>query len=180
VVFATERIGLSAAEWGLILLVEGVIKTVLALPAGMLVDRWGRTSSLAAAIVIFTLTAPLFVLLRGFTAILLLRVMISVAFVLAIPASMALMADLVPRAWRGQMMAAIGQGGLMLGPAGGGNGGPALGYLMIPPLLLASLAGGFLYEVNPVYPWILAAGTGLISIILIALFIRDPQVAERQ
>jgi MFS family permease len=179
VVFATERIGLSATQWGLILLVEAVVKMVLSLPAGMLVDRWGRTSSLVAALVISTLATPLFVVLRGFTAILLLRAVIAVAFVLAIPASTALMADLVPRAGRGQMMAAIGQGGLMLGPAGGGNGGPALGYLMIPPMLLASLAGGFLYALNPVYPWILSAVAGLLAIVLTVLFVRDPLEAEK-
>ena len=73
VVFATDHIGLSAAEWGLILLVEAVVKVVLFLPAGMLVDRWGRTSSLVAALVISTLATPLFVVLHGFVAILLLR-----------------------------------------------------------------------------------------------------------
>jgi MFS family permease len=178
VVFATERIGLSAAEWGLILLVEAVVRLVLFLPAGLLVDRWGRTASLAAALVISTLVTPLFVVLHGFTAILLVRAALSVAFVLAIPACTALMADLVPSQVRGQMMAAIGQGGIMLG-AVGSPGGPAVGYLIIPPLMIASLAGGFLYTLNPVYPWIFSAVAGLLSIALTVLYLRDPRQAEQ-
>jgi MFS family permease len=100
------------------------------------------------------------------------------AFALAIPAGTALMADLVPRSLRGQMMAAIGQGGLMLGPAGGGTGGPALGYLFIPPVMVASLAGGYLYNFNPAYPWYFSLVTLLLSIILTIFFIRDAQDAE--
>ena len=177
VVYATERIGLSATQWGLILLAEAVVKLVLFLPAGLLVDRWGRTASLTAALVISTLVTPLFVVLSGLTAILLVRAVIAVAFVLAIPACMALMADLVPRSVRGQMMAAIGQGGIMLGSVGS-PGGPAVGYLIIPPLMVASLAGGFLYTLNPVYPWIFSVIAGLLSILLTVLYIRDPQQAE--
>ncbi|RPI96697.1 MAG: MFS transporter, partial [Chloroflexi bacterium] len=131
VVYAVEQAGLSATQWGLILLVEAVVRMGLFMPAGLLVDRWGRTTTLLAALIISTLATPLFVVLHGFVAIMLVRVVLAVAFVLAIPACMALMADLVPRATRGQMMAAIGQGGIMLG-AVGSPGGPAVGYLIIP------------------------------------------------
>jgi MFS family permease len=178
VVFATEHIGLSATQWGLIMLVESVIKSLLFLPAGLLVDRWGRTASLITALVIATIATPLFVVLHGMAAILALRAVLSVAFVLAIPACTALMADMLPRPVRGQMMAAIGQGGILLGMVGGA-GGPAVGYLIIPPLMIASLAGGFLYTFNPVYPWVLSVVTGLVSIILTVLYIRDPQQAEQ-
>jgi MFS family permease len=178
VVFATDYIHLSPVEWGLIMLIESVIKSLLFLPAGLLVDRWGRTASLLAALVIATLATPLFVVLHGLAAIMALRAVLSVAFVLAIPACTALMADMVPRPVRGQMMAAIGQGGILLGMVGGA-GGPAVGYLIIPPLMIASLAGGFLYTLNPVLPWALSATTGLISIVLTVLYIRDPKQAEQ-
>jgi MFS family permease len=178
VVYAIEEIKLSTTQWGLILLVESVVRLLTFLPAGMLVDRWGRKNALLAALVISLVATPLFILLKTFIAILLIRSVISIAFVLAIPACTALMADLVPRALRGQMMAAIGQGGMMIGPAGGGTGGPALGYLFIPAVMLASLAGGYLYTLNPVYPWIFSLGVGLISIILTIVYIRDAQSAE--
>ncbi len=177
VVYAVERIGLSAAEWGLILLIEAAMRTLLFIPAGLLVDRWGRATTLVVALVLFTLATPLFVLLHGFFAILLVRALLAAAFVLGILACMALMADLLSRSTRGQMMAAIGQGGIMLG-AVGSPGGPSVGYLVIPPLMIASLAGGYLYTLNPVYPWIFATVAGALSVGLALGFIRDPSKAE--
>lgn len=178
VVYATEEIGLSPAAWGIILLIEAVIRLISFLAAGFMVDRWGRTNILLTALILASIATPLFVLLKSFTAILIVRGMIAVAFALAIPACTALMADLVPRACRGQMMAAIGQGGMMIGPAGGGAGGPALGYLFIPFVMLSSLAGGILYTLNPTYPWIFSQAVNLLSILLTVAFIRDSRHAE--
>lgn len=177
VIFAIDHIKLTTSEWGLILLVESVVKVALFLPAGLLVDRWGRTRALVLALLIWSLANPLFIFLHGFWPLLLLRSLLSVAFVVAIPASTALMADLVPRSVRGQMMAALGQGGVLLGMVGS-PGGPAVGYLIIPPLMIASLLGGFLYTLNPSYPWIAAAVTGGVCILLAAFSIRDPHKAE--
>jgi MFS family permease len=178
VVYATEEIGLSAAAWGLILLVESIVRLLAFMVAGVLVDRWGRRNVLLLALVISLFTLPLFITLKSFTAVLLIRAAAAVAFALAIPAGTALMADLVPRPLRGKMMAAIGQGGLMLGPAGGGAGGPALGYLFIPLVMAASLAGGYLYTFNPTYPWIFSLVMTVLSILITVRFIDDPQNAE--
>ena len=177
-VYATEEIGLSATEWGLILLVEAVVKLFAFMAAGVLVDRYGRKKILLVALLISLFTIPLFVILKSFIAIMLIRAATAVAFALAIPASTALMADLVPRSLRGKMMAAIGQGGMMIGPAGGGAGGPALGYLFIPPVMVASLAGGYLYLINPIYPWVFSLATTVLSIILTVLYIKDAHSAE--
>jgi hypothetical protein len=88
------------------------------------------------------------------------------------------MADLVPRQIRGRVMSAIGQGSIMIGPAGGGTGGPAMGFLITIPLMLASLAGGYLYTLNPSYPWFVVMGTTAISVVLVLFFVRDPHTAE--
>jgi MFS family permease len=178
VVYATEQIGLSATQWGLILLVESIVKLFAFMAAGFLVDRWGRKNVLLVALLISLVTIPMFVVRTSFAEIMLIRSVTAVAFALAIPASTALMADLVPRNLRGKMMAAIGQGGLMIAPAGGGAGGPALGYLFIPPVMVASLAGGYLYTLNPVYPWGFSLATTLLSVILTVIYIKDPRQAE--
>ena len=146
--------------------------------AGMLVDRRGRKSVLLFALLISLFTIPLFIVLKSFVAIMFIRAATAVAFALAIPACTALMADLVPRNLRGKMMAAIGQGGMMIAPAGGGAGGPALGYLFIPPVMVASLLGGYLYTLNPIYPWIFSLVTTVLSIFIAALYIKDAQSAE--
>ncbi len=101
----------------------------------------------------------------------------AVTFDLGIASCIALMADLVPRASRGQMMAAIGQGGIMLGGVAN-PGGPSVGYLIIPPVMLGALAGGFLYALNPVYPWIAATAAGLLAVLLTVGFVRDPREVE--
>jgi MFS family permease len=177
VVYATNQIGLSATEWGLILLVEAVVRLVAFLPGGLLVDRWGRRNPLLVALAISSVTVPLFVVVKSFAAILLLRAAIAVTSGLAVPACMALMADLIPRSLRGQIMAAIGQGGIMIGMAGG-VGGPALGYLFIPPVMIASLAGGYLYALHPAYPWLFALVATLLALIVTILFVQESKKAE--
>ena len=178
VVYVTQEIGLSPSSWGFILLVETVLKLLMFIPAGMMVDRWGRTTSLMVALVLSLFSIPVFVFVTTFWAVMLLRGVIAVAFAIAIPACTALMADTVPRHIRGRVMSAIGQGGIMIGPAGGGTGGPAVGFLVTIPLMLSSLAGGYLYAANPTYPWFFVGFATLISIGLTARFIRDPQTAE--
>jgi MFS family permease len=177
VIYAMEQIGLSPSAWGLILLGESILKGVMFVPAGVLVDRWGRTASLLAALLISLVCIPLFILTPGFTGVLLIRLALAVAFAIGIPSCSALMADTVPRDVRGRVMAALGQGGILIGSAGG-VGGPGVGFVTVIPLMLAYLAGGYLYGLNAAYPWFLALGATVIAILLIALFIRDPQQAE--
>jgi MFS family permease len=177
VLYAMDHIGLSSSEWGVVLLVEMILKSVMFVPAGVLVDRWGRTASLLTALLISLIFTPLFVFAPGLTAVLLMRAAIAVAFAIGIPACSALMADVVPRDIRGRVMAALGQGGILIGAAGG-VGGPGVGFVTIVPLMIASLVGGYLYAWNPAFPWLFATIATALAVILIALFIRDPKQAE--
>lgn len=177
VIYTMERIGLSSSAWGLILLIEMILKGVMFVPAGILVDRWGRTASLLVALLISLVCIPLFVFTGGFTGVLLIRLALAIAFAIGIPSCSALMADAVPRDVRGRVMAALGQGGILIGVAGG-VGGPGVGFVTVIPLMLAYLAGGYLYDQNPTYPWFCALVATAIAVLLIALFIRDPREAE--
>ena len=178
VVYAVERIGLSSVEWGLILLGEAALKTLLYIPAGMLVDRYGRTRSLLASLLLSLVSTPLFVYSSRFIEVLVVRLALAVATVFFIPASSALMADTVPRESRGRVMAAFGRGSVMLGAAGGGTGGPGMGFFLTIPVVITSLAGGVIYSWSPSYPWFFALALTAISIVVSALFIRDPSKAE--
>ena len=178
VVYAIEQIGLSSSRWGLILLCETALRILVLIPAGVVVDRWGRTTSLLVALLLSTVTMPLFILAKGFIAVLLIRSAIGVASAITIPACSALMADIAPREIRGQVMAALGQGGVMIGAAGGGTGGPGTGFLITLPLMIASLAGGYLYAQNPIYPWFFVLVASTLATVLTVLFIRDPKQAE--
>jgi len=160
VVFATTVQGLNTEQWGLILLIESLLKWVLFFPAGMLIDRLGRRGILIFSFLLYAITLPLFWLARGFEMTMLVRLIQAVGFALSMPAAVALMADLTPRQQRGRLMAALGNGGIMLGGVGN-PGGPALGYLSILPVMLASYAGGLIYSWSVSLPWFLASLCGL-------------------
>jgi MFS family permease len=179
VLYAMDHIGLSLSEWGVILLVELVLQSAMFVPVRVLADRWGRTASALTALSISLVCTLSFVFALSFVAVLLLRIGIAVAYAIGLPASSALMADIVPRDIRGRVMAALGHGGLKIGVTGGGVGGPSVGYVAILPLMLASLAGGYLYAWSPASLWFCAAIATTLSIILIVLFVRDPKQAER-
>lgn len=178
VVYAVEQLRFSSSQWGLILLIETALRLAIFIPGGFLVGRWGRTVSLLSALLLALVSIPLFVFARSFTSVLLIRAAVAVASAIAIPACTALVADMVPRKIRARAMAALGQDGVMLSAVGGGTGGPDIGFLTTIPLMMASLAGGYLYGQNPAYPWLFVLISTTISIILTILFIRDPQIAE--
>ena len=178
VVYAVEQMGLSSVDWGLILLVEAALKTLLFIPGGLLVDRYSRSRTLLVSLAISLVSIPMFVLSTGFYHVLLIRVAVAVATVIFIPACTALMADSVPREMRGRVMAAFGRGSVMLGATGGGTGGPGMGYFITVPVMIASIAGGVLYTANPTYPWVFVFAATLISVIVSAAFIRDPKGNE--
>ena len=178
VVYAVERIGLSSVEWGLILLIETALRNLMYIPAGALVDRYGRAKSILASLLLSLLSIPLFVFSENFIEVLMIRSAVAVISAFFIPACSALMADTVPRDIRGRVMAAIGRGTVMIGAASGGTGGPGMGFVITIPVMIASISGGYLYACNPAYPWFFVFIATMISLILSALFIRDPQEAE--
>jgi len=179
VVYATEVIGLSNIDWGLILLLESIFKTILTIPCGVIADRYSRTKTLFAAVLFSLVSLPSLILAKNFTHVLLIRLGAGLAGALFTPSSTALMADSVPRDLRGRVMAAMGRGSILVGAAGGGTGGPGMGYLFTVPVMIASVVGGLLYSMNPSYPWIGILGTAIIQLISIILFIRDPEKVEK-
>jgi len=178
VVYAVRHLGLSKAQWGLILTIETMTRNLTLIPAGMLADRYGRTKCLTGALTGLLILVPSFVLAKGFGAILAIRIGTGVANALLSPACSALMADMIPREMRGRVMAALGRGSLLWGATSGGTGGPGVGYLTTIPLMVASLAGGYLYSWKPTSPWAFAFFGLLISLILVLRYVRDPQKAE--
>jgi MFS family permease len=178
VVYAKEHIGLTATQWGSILLIETSLRTMLLIPAGIIVDHHGRTRFILASLTLSLVSMPLFVFSSAFIHVLLVRVFVGIANAFFSPACAALMADTVPRSMRGRVMAAIGRGAVMLGPASGGTGGPGMGFLTTLPVILGSILGGYLYITNPTLPWLFVSAATVLSLLLSVLFLRDPEQAQ--
>jgi MFS family permease len=158
--------------------VETALRNVAYVPAGLLVDRVGRSRCMIGSLSICLVSVPLFVCASGFWPILLIRLSIAVANAAFTPACAALLADLVPRQMRGRVMAAMGRGTVMIGAASGGTGGPGLGFLVTVPLMIASFSAGYLYAHNPAYPWYVAFVAIALCLLLTTLYVRDPQQAH--
>jgi len=179
VVYALEHIGLSSSQWGLILLVETALRNVLYIPAGMIVDRWGRTRWILASLLLSLVTLPAFAFASSFAAVLLIRMAAALAAAFFGPACSALVSDTTPRDQRGRVMAALGRGTVLIGAAsGGGTGGPGVGFLVTVPLVIASLSGGYLYSHDATYPWLFLTAALLVTALLTAVLIRDPKEAQ--
>lgn len=179
VVYAKTHIGLTSSEWGLILLVEMALRNLTSIPAGFLVDRYGRTRFMLAGLLVLTVTIPLFAWSESFVDVLLIRCVVGFAAAFFGPASAALLADSIPSAERGRVMSAIGRGSLALGAASGGVGGPGTGFLITLPLMMASFSGGLLFDWSPVAPWFFVMGVSAMGFLVTARYVRDQEVAEK-
>lgn len=178
VVYAIQHLDLSSAQWGLVLLIESAARNLSGIPAGFIVDRFGRTRFIIGSLIVGAVLIALFGIADGFLFVVLVRCGVSVASSFHSPACGALVADLIPRDIRGRAMAAIGRGTTRLAPAGGGTGGPGVGFLVTIPLVIASFCGGILFEWDPRSPWIFVPVMLAISLLIAIFFVRDPQEAE--
>jgi MFS family permease len=178
IVYVTQIIGVEKVEWGVILFIEAITRVSFTIPAGMIVDRYGRSSSLMIALIISLVAFPSLVFATSFFHVLLIRLGAAIAVALYVPATSALMADYVPRNMRGRIMSAVGRGSTMIGSTGGGAGGPGMGYFFVLPVIICSILGGIMYSMNPVYPWVCVFFTNLVQLTTVILFIRDPEKQE--
>ncbi len=177
VIYAKTHTGLTSSQWGLILLIEALLRNLVTIPAGFLIDRFGRRRFVVSGL-LAACGFPLFLLADSFTQVLLVRGAVGVIAAFFGPALGALLADTVPSAVRGRVMAAIGRGSVMVGGAGGGIGGPSVGFLITGPLMLASLCGGKLYAWHPSIPFLFALAATAAALLIAVRFVRQPTHAE--
>jgi len=174
VVFANEVIGLTEYEFGVIMLVGGVSKTIVSFVIGPIVDRLGARKCF---IVTFAIAIPgmyLFTLAQSFWTAMIVYGTLVVSSAFMWIASSAYLADSIPREMRGRVMAGLGSG-MSIGVTGGGY---SSGFLVFIPMTLGSLISGYIYSFDAAMPWILQSVLLTLALISTVVWLRDPEKAQ--
>jgi len=179
VVYSVQVLGLTKLQWGTVLLVAAVVNVALLLPAGIIVDRLGTKRTLTAALAAAAVPLLLFPFSRGFWDVTLIFVAMTLANSILTSGAPALMAQMVPSEMRGRVMAALGQGMLVINIRGGGGGGPGMGAVLTIPSILGAMVGGYVYEYNPVLLWLMMGAAMLLSAAINAFLVSVPEPGAR-
>jgi MFS family permease len=169
-IYAIQAINIQPYEWAVILLWSGVAKAVLSFFIGGIVDVLG---SRKCFLIGFLLAIPgmfSFSLAKGFWMTMALYTLIVFSSVFMWIASQVYLADSTPREIRGRVMAGLGSG-TSIGVTGVGV---ASGFIIFLPKTLGSLAGGYIYDFNPVAPWIVQSIFLGLGLLFTYFTIRDP------
>jgi MFS family permease len=174
VVYATEVTKLTAYDWGLVLLIGGITKTIASLVIGNLVDRVGSRKCMLLSFAISIPTMTLFTYMTSFWVVVPVYMALIIASSLMWIASSVYLANTIPRASRGRIMSALGSG-MSVGVSGGGY---ASGFLVFIPMAIGSKLGGLIYTHNPAYPWFLQSIFLGVGMLCCFLYIKDPEKVE--
>ena len=174
VVFANEFIGISEYQFGVIMLVGGIGKTIFSLVIGPLVDRIG---SKKCFLITFAISIPgmyLFTLAKSFWTAMIVYFLLVISSAFMWIASSAYLANSIPRAMRGRVMAGLGSG-MSVGVTGGGY---SSGFLIFIPMSIGSIISGYIYDYNAALPWILQTVFLTIGLIMTMIWLKDPENAQ--
>ncbi|MEM2386286.1 MAG: MFS transporter [Candidatus Bathyarchaeia archaeon] len=158
VLYASRFLKVDEFQWAVLQTVYSLTFYCSLLPAGKLVDTFGRKKPLILSSVSGAIGMALF--LHGHQLGLYLFSMFSaVCNALAFTAYPSMQTDLTPKEYRGKMMGFSNFSDCILGS-------------------IALLLGGILYEFSPITPFLLLLATMTLTAITIAIFITEPQKKE--
>jgi DHA1 family multidrug resistance protein-like MFS transporter len=173
VVYGQSVIGLTTPEWGLIEIIVAPVNIAILLFSGRFVDRFGKKRVMLIAL----LTAPLvnlsFIFCQNLPQVLLFRVLLTGQNAFIMPATTALLADLVPTRNRGRTAAAIGWN-----PIAMSLGATASGFYRFLPSFTGSAVSGYVYSFNPALPWVLLAAAYAVECVVAFVFIKESETAS--
>lgn len=145
---ATEVVGVTATEVGVLYTVSGVFNTLLLIPLGRLADRIDKKKLMMTGILLSVIALVGTGYARSYPLLMLFTVLGSLSFVMYTPAAIALLSNTTPARWQNTAMGIYGAAediGIILGSGAGGfvwnAAGPEAVYLMG---AAASLAGAII------------------------------------
>lgn len=174
VVYVKTVIGLTEANWGLLLFISGLLGITVALPMGSLVDRLGQKKMILAGMFLVPFCIYGFIHSTGFYSVALIMCGVVLCNNIMIPAFSTLIANTIPRSRRGRLYSLIGERGISVNF---GNFWGA-GFLLFPPAALGAFAGGYVYSYSPSLLYTVTAAAMFIAFILVYLYVQEPSVVE--
>lgn len=174
IIYVFKEIGLDSYLWGVILLWSGVAKAVLSLFIGGIVDRFGARICFITGLLVSIPGMYMFTFAEGFRATLLIYTTIVLGAVLIWISSQVYLADSIPKAMRGRVMAGLGSG-ITLGVTGVGF---PTGFLVFFPKILGNLVGGLIYALRPSSPWTLQSVLLTAALVYLWFMLKNPEKAE--
>jgi MFS family permease len=157
--WGAERLGLDAALIGTIVTAGAIVDVSLFIPAGMLMDRFGRKVTAVPSFALMALGIGLIPFTRDFTTLLLVSMLIGLGNGLGSGLMMTLGADLAPPGATGEFLGIwrlVGDTGAVVGPLVVGFVAGAIG-----------LSGG---------AWVLSL-TGWLAVVTLAALVRETRVS---
>ena len=172
ILYAYEKLGASATTWGLLSLISGLVRMLVAIPAGSIMDKYGRRKLLIPFMTLTPLMPLYFLVSGGFNGLVVLVVVMAAVNSFLMPGFQSLLADYTVRERRGRVTSAIGAGNFFVDIRGSAWGS---GMLLFIPSAIAQSLGGVLYEMDPVIPF-LTMSAGMCIVAIWAFFrVRDPE-----
>ncbi len=152
--YALHVVRISKFEWGLVGTILTALSFILGIPLGKVVDIIGRKKTLAVAYITFIVGGLIFIFSKNVYHVILSFSLFAVGGSLFMPSYDAMVTDLTEKEKRGRVMGVMG----------------TLNILAAAP---ASIIGGALYQLEPQLPFILTIITGLFSLTIILVMVKE-------
>ncbi len=159
VLYLVNDLGITEVQLSYLVTTIGVVVILLALPAGKMIDKWGRVKPLLLGYALCFVALPLFIG-ASFTRLIISTPIIALINIIFYTATSALWADLIPEDKRGRV-----------------NGSKA--FFSLITVAGANILGGLVYDyVSHTLPIYLFMAACPVCFILTALYIKEPEQSE--
>lgn len=159
IIYATEELGLSKFQWSIIMTIQFFMTTVLIIPFGKMIDKYGRKNP----ILLFNFLLPFIltsIIYGNFNVLLLIMPLLGIFLSASSAASKSLVADLSPKKMRGRISGLTRFVRLIIGATG-------------------NLLGGFIYQTISHKNIFLIPILLIISgVIIFFFFVHEPEIKE--
>jgi MFS family permease len=173
IVRAKEIIGITTQQWGVLMLVNGVINVVVSIPAGRYVDSHNKKKIVSYCLLLGAIPAILFLKVTSFEQMLIIGVLATLPSAFINPAFQAIFTDLVPREKRGRTIAALGGGGITFMGNAWGN-----GIIAMLCAMTGNLISGYLYRIDNNLPWLILSWSLIILGLIFFVVVKEADKPE--